>query len=190
MIIKNFPSIDHEWTLFLDRDGVLNVDNIHGYILNWKEFKFYDGVIDAMAIFSKLFSKIILVTNQRGVGKGLMSIQDLENIHQNMLFHIREGGGRMDLLLHCDSVLNDHPCRKPNPGMAFKAKEQFPSIDFKKSIMVGNTGSDMEFGRNIGAYTVYIHTREDKIPRPEIVDAQFENLYHLAKYLETQNNEV
>lgn len=119
-----------------------------------------------------------------------MRTEDLEDIHQHMLAQINEGGGRMDLLLHCDSVLNDHPSRKPNPGMAFKAKELFPSIDFTRSIMVGNTGSDMEFGRNIGAYTIYIHTREDKIPRPETVDAQFDNLLHLAKYLQSYNNEV
>lgn len=180
---QSLPLIDRSWTLFLDRDGVINVDNIHGYILNWKEFQFYPGVLEAMHRFDALFHKIVLVTNQRGVGKGVMSKNDLTEIHENMLNEMKAHGGRMDAIYYCDATTNDHPNRKPNPGMAFLAKEQFPSIDFSKSIMVGNTSGDMEFGRNIGAYTVYIHTREDKIPRPETVDARFNDLLSFAKAL-------
>lgn len=180
---KSLPVIDSTWTLFLDRDGVINVDNIHGYILNWEEFKFYPGVLEAMATFAPLFHKIVLVTNQRGVGKGVMSKEDLTRIHDNMLREMIKNGGRMDAIYYCDATTNDHPNRKPNPGMAHEAKKQFPSIDFSKSIMVGNTSGDMEFGRAIGAYTVYIHTREDKIPRPETIDARFEDLLTFAKAL-------
>lgn len=180
---KSLPVIDSTWTLFLDRDGVINVDNIHGYILNWEEFKFYPGVLEAMATFAPLFHKIVLVTNQRGVGKGVMSKEDLTRIHDNMLSEMIKNGGRMDAIYYCDATTNDHPNRKPNPGMAHEAKKQFPSIDFAKSIMVGNTSGDMEFGRAIGAYTVYIHTREDKIPRPETIDARFEDLLTFAKAL-------
>lgn len=180
---KSLPVIDSTWTLFLDRDGVINVDNIHGYILNWEEFKFYPGVLEAMATFAPLFHRIVLVTNQRGVGKGVMSKEDLTRIHENMLREMIENGGRMDAVYYCDATTNDHPNRKPNPGMAYEAKKQFPSIDFSKSIMVGNTSGDMEFGRAIGAYTVYIHTREDKIPRPETIDARFEDLLTFAKAL-------
>jgi histidinol phosphatase-like enzyme len=177
------PKIDKQWTLFLDRDGVLNTDNIHGYILNWEEFKFCKGVPDALALCSSMFGRIVLVTNQRGIGKGLMSIADLENIHDNMMQVIEDAGGRIDLLLHCSAMDNSHPNRKPNPGMAFEAKKQFPEIDFTRSIMVGNTSGDMEFGRNINAFNVYIHTREDKIPKPATIDAQFDTLLDLAKAL-------
>lgn len=177
---KPLPDINQQWTLFLDRDGVINEDNIHGYILNWNEFKFYDGVVEAMKIFAAKFGRIVLVTNQRGVGKGLMSKEDLFEIHTNMHKAFVDAGGRMDLMLYCDAVENNDACRKPNPGMAYKAKETFPEIDFSKSIMVGNTGSDMEFGRNIGAFTVYIHTREDKVPKPNTIDLQCDDLLDLA----------
>ncbi len=182
----SLPTINKDWTLFLDRDGVINVDNIHGYINNWEEFKFYPGVLNAMKLFADLFPRIILVTNQRGVGKGVMSLEDLQTIHRNMVAEMEAAGGRMDALYFCSGTENSDPNRKPNPGMAYQAKDRFPEIDFSKSIMVGNTRGDMEFGRNIGAYTVYIHTREDKIPSPETIDARFDSLYHLAKALHSR----
>jgi D-glycero-D-manno-heptose 1,7-bisphosphate phosphatase len=181
---KPLPKISPQWTLFLDRDGVINEDNIHGYILNWEEFRFYPGVIEAFRIFATLFPRIFIVTNQRGVGKGVMSLADLNRIHRNMEKAIREGGGRIDHVYFCSATENSDPCRKPNPGMAFQAREAFPETDFTQSIMVGNTRGDMEFGRNIGAYNVYIHTREDKIPDPETVDLQCKDLLELAKALQ------
>ncbi len=183
---KPLPAIDDQWTLFLDRDGVINVDNIHGYIMNWEEFKFYPGVLEAIKLLSKLFPRIVLVTNQRGVGRGLMPESELLRIHSNMKSTMEEAGGRMDLMLYCKGTENSDPCRKPNPGMAFKAKEQFPEIDFSKSIMVGNTKGDMEFARNIGAFSVYIHNREDKVPKDETVDYRADSLLDLAKALESR----
>lgn len=183
---KPLPPADRNWTLFLDRDGVINEDNIHGYILNWEEFHFYPGVPEAFALFAHQFSRIVVVTNQRGVGRGLMSQEDLNRIHDNMENAIVAAGGRIDRVYYCTATENSAPCRKPNPGMAIQAREAFPEIDFSRSIMVGNTKSDMEFGRNIGAFTVYIHTREDKIPHPDTVDARFDNLLDLAKALQSR----
>jgi histidinol-phosphate phosphatase family protein len=137
-------------------------------------------------LFSGIFNHIFIVTNQRGVGKGLMPLAALELIHQNMSAAVAENGGRIDGVYFCTAVNNDDPDRKPNPGMAYRAKEQFPSIAFHKSIMVGNTSSDMEFGRKIGAYTVYIHTREDKIPADYLVDARYQDLYSFAQALSTR----
>jgi histidinol phosphatase-like enzyme len=70
------PVIDTSWTLFIDRDGVINQEKKEDYILNWNEFKFYDGVKQAMEIFNKKFGVIVVVTNQRGIGKGLMTEDD------------------------------------------------------------------------------------------------------------------
>lgn len=183
---KALPLVDQQWTLFLDRDGVINEDNIHGYILNWEAFHFYPGVKEAFSVFAGLFPRILVVTNQRGVGRGLMSLANLNLIHANMEAALREAGGRIDQVYFCTGTESSDPNRKPNPGMAFQAKEAYPEIDFSRSIMVGNTKGDMEFGRNIGAFTVYIHTREDKIPHPDTVDARFDNLLELAKALQSR----
>ena len=80
----DLKNIDKEWTLFLDRDGVINYEKKDDYIRNWQEFKFYEGAKDAFKIFAKEFGTIIVVSNQRGIGKGLMTEDDLAGIHQNM----------------------------------------------------------------------------------------------------------
>jgi D-glycero-D-manno-heptose 1,7-bisphosphate phosphatase len=177
----NLSHTTPNWTLFLDRDGVINHEKDNDYILNWNEFKFYDGTIEAMSILRPLFNKIFLVTNQKGVGKGLMQLADLNTIHNNMLEAIRSSGGNIDHLFFCTDLDSDSPNRKPNPGMAFQAKELYPSIHFSESIMVGNRPSDMAFGRNAGINTVFLATTHPEVafPNPQI-DLRFNNLLEFA----------
>ena len=156
-------NIDQSWTLFLDRDGVINHEKHKDYIHTWDEFVFYDGVQEAIKTFSTIFKRIIIVTNQKGVGKGLTLLENLTEIHNNMKSSIQLAGGRIDAIYFCPDLDENSPNRKPNPGMGYQAKQDFPEIDFTKSIMVGNTLSDMEFGRNIGAYTIFLPTT-----RPEV----------------------
>jgi len=153
-----FHNIDNTWTLFLDRDGVINHEKHLDYIHNWSEFNFYDGVIEAVATFTGIFNRIVIVTNQKGVGKGLTTLENLHTIHTNMQQAFEAAGGKIDAIYFCPDLNEDSPDRKPNPGMGWKAKNDFPEIDFSKSIMIGNTISDMSFGRNIGAYTVFLPT--------------------------------
>lgn len=122
--MKDELSPDKKWTLFLDRDGVINVEKESDYIYNWDEFIFYDGVKQALKIFNGLFGSIVIVTNQRGVGRGLMTEQDLKTIHSRMLQEIESAGGRIDKIYYCISTDIDDPRRKPNPGMAFEAKKK------------------------------------------------------------------
>ena len=178
------PIIDKTWTLFIDRDGVINHEKKEDYILNWKEFKFYDTVTAAMKILSEMFGVIVMVTNQRGVGKQLMTRDDLHNIHSNMLHTIRAVGGRIDKIYFCDSMDNNHPARKPNPGMAFRAKADFPAINLSKSIMVGNKHSDMLFGKNAGMYTVFVATTNPEVPFPHPdIDLRYSSLAGFVKAL-------
>ena len=176
--------IDKNWTLFLDRDGVLNHDKVGSYIFNPGEYIFYDGVPEVFQLFKEKFGRIIIATNQRGVGRGLMSIADLDAVHQKMLTGIEKKGGKIDAIFYADSIHNDDLVRKPNPGMALKAKEQFPEIDFSRSIMIGNNISDMQFGRNAGMYTVFLKTTIPDIvlPHPDI-DLAFNALTDFAKAL-------
>ena len=177
--------IDKSWTLFIDRDGVINHEKKLDYILSWDEFKFYDDVPKALEIFARIFGTIVLVTNQRGIGKGLMTEEDLENIHSNMLEKISDANGRIDNIYYCTSLDDNSPNRKPNPGMAHQAKNDFPNIDFAKSIMIGNKLSDMQFGRNAGLYTIYLATTNPEVtmPHPE-VDMRFDTLMEVAEHLQ------
>ena len=179
-------SIDTSWTLFLDRDGVINHEKQMDYVYRYSEFVFYDRVKEALNTLSRYFEIIILVTNQRGVGRGLMTEQDLNDIHEQMMADIQHSGGRIDEIFYCTSTDNSHPNRKPNPGMAFLAKEKFPRIDFEKSIMVGNNLSDMEFGRNAGMFTVHVRTTNPDIslPHPKI-DMSFLDLFEFANAVQT-----
>ena len=127
--------IDKTWTLFIDRDGVINHEKKEDYILNWEEFRFYDGVVLAFQKLAEKFGKIIIVSNQRGVGKQLMTEKDLLDIHVQMQETIEASGGRIDKIFYCTSTDNKHPDRKPNPGMAFHARNYFENIDLTLSLI-------------------------------------------------------
>lgn len=150
-------NIDKTWTLFLDRDGVINKKLKNDYVKHWIEFEFIEGVTDALKKLNDCFGVIVVVTNQQGIGKGLYRTEDLELIHKNMLYEIEYMGGRIDKV-YFSPYLNseNHPTRKPGIGMALAAKKDYPLIDFNKSIIVGDSMSDMEFGRNAGMKTAYI----------------------------------
>jgi D-glycero-alpha-D-manno-heptose 1-phosphate guanylyltransferase len=180
----DLKAIDNNWTLFIDRDGVINHEKKDEYVLNWIDFKFYEGVNEAFSLFGKKFGKIIVITNQRGVGRQLMTEDDLTVINTNMQAAIEEAGGRIDKIYYCTSTGNKNICRKPNPGMAFLAKKDIPAIDFSRSIMVGNKPSDMLFGRNAGIYTVFVKTTNplQPFPHPDI-DLAFDSLADFAKAL-------
>jgi D-glycero-D-manno-heptose 1,7-bisphosphate phosphatase len=175
-------TIDNSWTLFLDRDGVINHDKDNDYIRNWEEFRFYEETLEAICLLSGMFGKIVVVTNQKGVGKGLMTMDDLNDIHSNMLSAIEEAGGRIDRAYYCADLADDSPNRKPNAGMAHQAKLDFRDIDLSKSIMVGNRTSDMGFGRNAGMYTVFLTTTHPDTPFPDpTIDLRFNNLLEFAQ---------
>jgi D-glycero-D-manno-heptose 1,7-bisphosphate phosphatase len=158
--VKN---IDKSWTLFLDRDGVINHEKHMDYIHTWDEFVFYDGVKEAMKVFNGIFGHIVVVTNQKGVGKGVTRAEDLELIHSNMIAAIEAAGGRIDRVYFCTDLEDSSPNRKPNPGMGLQARNDFEAIDLDKAIMIGNTMSDMQFGRNLGIKTIFLPTT-----RPEV----------------------
>jgi len=182
--VINTLVIDNSWTLFLDRDGVINQQKDPGYILNWHEFAFLDGVIEAMQIFASKFQHIFIVTNQRGVGKGEMTITDLENIHQQLTARVHAVGGRIDGIYFCIDTSAESPCRKPNQGMALQAKLDHPAVDFTKSIMVGNSISDMGFGRNIGAINVFLTTTNKLIgTQDDRIDHFYSSLIEFAQAL-------
>jgi len=180
----DLSTIDKSWTLFLDRDGVINEDKIGSYIFNADEFVFMKGAPGLFKKISEKFGRIIVVTNQRGIGRGLMSEDDLTAIHKKMVAEVNAAGGKIDGIYFATSIHNDDPMRKPNPGMALKAKEDFPAIDLSKSIMIGNKHSDMLFGRNAGMYTIFLATTNPEIPFPHPdIDLRYDLLQDFVKAL-------
>lgn len=172
--------IDKSWTLFLDRDGVINVRLVDDYVKNINEFEFLPGVLEAFKIFSEKFGKIIIVTNQQGVGKGLMTMDYVAKVHEFMLKEIENQKGRVDAIYVCPQLKSDPDnFRKPSPRMAYMAQHDFPEIDFDKSIMIGDSNSDIEFGKNAGMFTILIGDEPVKC-KP---DSKFESLLKFAKIL-------
>lgn len=184
MTLKNL-NIDNTWTLFLDRDGVINKKLENDYVKHTTEFEFIDGVLNALRILNPLFKHIVVVTNQQCIGKRIIFPEDLELIHQNMLYEISYLKGRIDKIYYAPQLASEnHPYRKPGIGMALQAKQDFPDIDFSKSIIVGDSMSDMEFGKNAGMKTVYI-SNEPKTN--ELIDFNFKSLIYFAHSLSTNS---
>lgn len=180
--------IDKTWTLFLDRDGVINKLRVNDYVKSWDEFEFLEGVLEALSTFNRHFARIVIVTNQQGVGRGMMAQADLDAIHERMCQEIRSHGGDIHAI-YTATILKEHDiegARKPGLWMAHSAKKDFPDIDFAKSIMVGDSPSDMHFGRNAGMVTVFIDASlQDEEVEDEAIDMRHSSLIAFAHAIES-----
>jgi D-glycero-alpha-D-manno-heptose 1-phosphate guanylyltransferase len=155
--ISIFPRIDKSWTLFLDRDGVINKKMDHDYVKSLDEFEFIPGSLDALVELSRIFGRLIIVTNQQGIGKGLMTEEDLHRIHGYLLEKVRQMGGAIDAIYHAPQLEEEaSPMRKPGTGMALLAKKDFPEIEFAKSIIIGDSANDLDFGKRTNMIPVMI----------------------------------
>jgi D-glycero-alpha-D-manno-heptose 1-phosphate guanylyltransferase len=162
--------VDKSWTLFLDRDGVINERIVDGYVKNVEEFIFNEGVVETIKKLSAVVGRIVVVTNQQGIGKGLMTTDDLNKVHDFMLSEIERAGGRIDNIYFAPGLASPtNELRKPNIGMAIQAKKDFPEINFSKSVMIGDSPSDMAFGKNAGMKTIFVGKENDLAD--EVIDS-------------------
>ena len=144
-------------TLFLDRDGVINVKLEGKYVQNFSEFEFISGSLSAISKLSQLFFRIIIITNQQGIGKGIMTQFDLNTLHFKMQQKIEYYGGRIDKIYFCPHLESDNClCRKPKPGMIKNAIIDFPEIKIDHSYLVGDSDSDIEAGRIMQLKTIKV----------------------------------
>jgi D-glycero-D-manno-heptose 1,7-bisphosphate phosphatase len=137
--------------IFLDRDGVINVRLPDGaYVTRWEEFTFCEGAPEAMRLLQRSGYLLVVVTNQRGIGRGLMTEDDLADIHRRMREELEREGVTLDAVLHCP---HDHDakcrCRKPLPGMIEEGVSRF-SVNRDSSLIIGDSLSDIEAGRAAG----------------------------------------
>jgi len=141
--------------LFLDRDGVLNVKAPEGaYVADRAGFQLLPGVPEALAALRVALPglRIVVVTNQRGIARGLLSPITVDAIHGTMRAQLAAAGGDLDAVLVCPHDLDECDCRKPRPGLLLQALARFPDIDPRTSAMVGDSLSDLEAGHAIGAH--------------------------------------
>jgi D-glycero-D-manno-heptose 1,7-bisphosphate phosphatase/D-glycero-alpha-D-manno-heptose 1-phosphate guanylyltransferase len=172
-------------TLFLDRDGVINIQRKGDYVKSVDEFIFIDGSLEALKILSHLFTYLIIVTNQRGVGKGVMTLDQLDEIHTFMLHMITSEGGRIDKVYCCPDTDADSINRKPNIGMALQAKQDFPGIVFSESILAGDSISDMQFAGKAGIPAILIGNKYKPEETAHLtIQGYYPDLLTFAKQLE------
>ncbi|MEE2953714.1 MAG: HAD family hydrolase [Bacteroidota bacterium] len=147
-------------TLFLDRDGVINTKLESKYIESFSQFEFIHNSLNAIKILSAVFKRIIVVTNQQGIGKGTMSETDLNKLHQNMIIEINLNGGKIDKIYYCPHLVSDNcQCRKPKTGMLSEALKDFPDIKIENSYLVGDSITDIKAGEVFGLKTIQVNSQ-------------------------------
>jgi D-glycero-D-manno-heptose 1,7-bisphosphate phosphatase len=173
-------------TLFLDRDGVLNERIPGGYVRTPAEWIPMPGVGEAIALLNQVFDPVLVVTNQAGIGKGLMTDLDLGLVHEKMIQTIEVEGGTIDRIFYCNHLKESEcPCRKPATGMAWQALAAYPDIDLEGAWMVGDSASDMAFGQALGMRLVLINGKtEDAEALKNIkIDFRFDSVLAFARFI-------
>ena len=148
---KSVAQLQRAKYLFLDRDGVLNRRIVGDYVRHPNQVDWLPGVLEALPSLTQHFERTFVVTNQQGVGRNLMTLADLFAVHARMLRAIEAAGARVDGVYAATSLAaSAAPARKPGPAMGMFAQAEFPEVDFAASILVGDSPSDMDFGRGLG----------------------------------------
>ncbi len=171
--------------MFLDRDGVINRQVVGDYVRSLSQLEILPGAVEAIVRLGVVFRYIIVVTNQQGIGKGLMNAAEVEVIHDHIIGKVQEAGGKIDRIYYCSSLSSDNdPNRKPGIGMGLQAKYDFPDIDFGCSLMVGDSLSDIQFAERLGMRHIFVTNGK---PVPYGVDcfcntlADVPGMLHLAR---------
>ncbi|MGA2207109.1 MAG: HAD family hydrolase [Terracidiphilus sp.] len=144
-------------TVFLDRDGILNEKMPEGqYVTRGEDFHVLPGVPEALRRLNEAGMRVIVVSNQRGIARGLYTIADVEVMHTAIQRRLDSVGARIDAFFICPHDKGQCNCRKPLPGLFEQAVARFPQIAAATSVMIGDSLSDIEFGRRLGMRTIFI----------------------------------
>ena len=135
--------------LFLDRDGVF-IENRANYVLSWEDVEFFPQALEALARIRQVPYKIIVVTNQSAVGRGIISLETAVSLNERIIEVVRQANGRIDASYLCPAKpgTND-PCRKPRPGMLLQAAQEH-NLDLSQSYMIGDALTDVQAGQAAG----------------------------------------
>ncbi len=136
-------------TVFLDRDGVINRDS-SAYIKRWEEFEFLPRSLDALRLLTAQGISIILITNQSVIGRHMVAIETLMDMHRRMARAVADHGGAIQDIFFCPHVPGDGcNCRKPRPGMLLAARDRY-QLDLSRTVMVGDSVKDVVAARRAG----------------------------------------
>ena len=172
-------------TVFLDRDGVLNRKLPEGeYVTAWEHFDLLPGAAEAIVKLKQAGMRVLVISNQRGIALGLYRAEDVDRIHAQLQKELETHGTQIDGFYFCPHDKEACNCRKPLPGLFQQAQAQFPDIQPETSVMIGDSLSDIEFGRNLDMTTIFIegdtNVRENRKPgaqkAAEIADLRFDTL--------------
>lgn len=149
--------------VFLDRDGVINRQApIHDYIKTWEAFEFLPGVSDAIRRLNKAGYLILIVTNQRGIARGMMTMETVNEINRRMCQELEREGAHIDGIYICPHEIGQCTCRKPDIGLFLKAEHDF-GVDKGRSYLVGDSETDVEAGRRYGIRTILTSNLRDAV---------------------------
>jgi len=154
---KNSKLQDLTPTVFLDRDGVISIFTPNDYVKKWEEFVFIPGAIKGLKLLYDNNYRIIIISNQAGVNKGLFTKEALEDITKKMLSELKKQGIEIAKVYYCPHTPEENcECRKPKPGLFFKAQDEFPDIDMKDAFFVGDSEIDVQAGKSAGTRTILV----------------------------------
>lgn len=163
--------------IFLDRDGTIIVDKV--YLNNPEEVEFIEGVKYGLKELVSLGFKIVIVTNQSGVARGLVKIENLDLIHKRIKEELKSEGVEIFKIYYCPHLPQENcECRKPKLGMI---KEIEHLIDKKRSFMIGDKETDVEFGKNLGIKTILITEDKDVISKADYLVNSFKDAVRIIK---------
>jgi D-glycero-D-manno-heptose 1,7-bisphosphate phosphatase len=135
----------HRRNVILDRDGVLNKKPPRGqYVRHWSEFEWLPGVLEALRLLREANYRVAIVSNQAGIGRGVMTETDLMQIHERMRADVSAAGGRIDEIYYCPHDWEAGcDCRKPKPGMLFQVQKDF-HLDLTRTLFIGDDERDQQ----------------------------------------------
>jgi D-glycero-D-manno-heptose 1,7-bisphosphate phosphatase len=144
-------------TLFLDRDGIFNEKIENGYVLQIDDIKITDGIADFLKLAKGYFKRIVVITNQRCVGRGMLPMVDLININNTINLMTGSMVDKFYICPHLDE--DDCDCRKPKDGLFKQVAADF-EVDFQNSWMIGDSETDLIPAKKLGIFTVFISTKD------------------------------